>query len=62
MEKEKSTVRKKAEEIKPYRCKNLIAVLEYPTDIKNIGTAIRNINALGVEKTYIVILNRKHMK
>ncbi|MEL6501654.1 MAG: TrmH family RNA methyltransferase, partial [Cyanobacteria bacterium J06623_1] len=34
--------------------KNLIAVLEYPTDVKNIGTAIRNINALGIEKTYIV--------
>ncbi|MEL6910625.1 MAG: RNA methyltransferase [Cyanobacteria bacterium J06629_2] len=54
MEKEKSSVRKKADEIKPYRCKNLIAVLEYPTDVKNIGTAIRNINALGIEKTYIV--------
>ncbi|MEO1690157.1 MAG: RNA methyltransferase [Cyanobacteria bacterium J06631_6] len=54
MEKEKSSVRKKADKIKPYRCKNLIAVLEYPTDVKNIGTAIRNINALGIEKTYIV--------
>ncbi len=40
--------------IKPYQCKNLIAVLENPTDIKNIGTVIRNVNALGVEKTYIV--------
>ena len=54
MEEVKSNVRKKADEIKPYRCKNLIAVLEYPTDVKNIGTAIRNINALGVEKTYVV--------
>jgi tRNA (guanosine-2'-O-)-methyltransferase len=54
MEKPKSTVRKRANEIKPYRCKNLIAVLENPMDIKNIGTVIRNVNALGVEKTYII--------
>ena len=51
---EKTEIRKRADEIKPYRCKNLIAVLEYPTDIKNIGTVIRNVNALGVEKTYII--------
>ncbi len=54
MEKQRRDVRKRADEIKPYRCKNLIAVLEYPIDIKNIGTVIRNVNALGVEKTYIV--------
>ncbi len=50
----KSSLRKKADEIKEGRCKNLIAVLEEPTDPKNIGTVIRNINALGVEKLYIV--------
>ena len=50
----KSTARQRADEIKQFRCKNLIAVLENPSDIKNIGTAIRNVNALGVEKTYIV--------
>ena len=50
----KSEIRLRADAIKPYRCKNLIAVMEYPTDIKNIGTVIRNVNALGVEKTYIV--------
>ncbi|MDH5648190.1 MAG: RNA methyltransferase [Gammaproteobacteria bacterium] len=57
MEKEKkskTSVRKRADEIKNYRCKNLIAVIENPSDIKNIGTIIRNVNALGVEKTYIV--------
>lgn len=54
MEKEKSTARKRADEIKDYRCKNLIAVIEEPNDIRNIGTIIRNVNALGVEKTYIV--------
>lgn len=50
----KPTVRKRAEEIKPFRCKNLIAVIENPTDVKNIGTVIRNVNALGVEKVYVV--------
>lgn len=53
-EKQKSSLRQKADQIKPFRCKNLIAVIENPTDIKNIGTVIRNVNALGVEKTYIV--------
>lgn len=46
--------RLRADAIKPFRCKNLIAVLENPADIKNIGTAIRNVNALGVEKVYVV--------
>lgn len=50
----KSTARQKADEIKAFRCKNLIAVLENPRDIKNIGTVIRNVNALGVEKAYII--------
>lgn len=52
--KEKSTKRRRADEIKPFRCKNLIAVLENPKDIRNIGTVIRNVNALGVEKAYII--------
>ena len=50
----KNTVRMRADAIKSFRCKNLIAVIEDPTDIKNIGTVIRNVNALGVEKVYIV--------
>jgi tRNA (guanosine-2'-O-)-methyltransferase len=53
-EKQRTSVRERADEIKDYRCKNLIAVIEDPTDIKNIGTVIRNVNALGVEKTYVV--------
>lgn len=56
--KSKSSVRKRAEAIKPFRCKNLIAVLECPSDIKNIGTVIRNANALGVEKVYVVDPNK----
>lgn len=51
---QKSSVRQRADQIKAYRCKNLIAVIENPKDIKNIGTIIRNVNALGVEKAYII--------
>jgi tRNA (guanosine-2'-O-)-methyltransferase len=54
MENSKSAIRQRADEIKEYQCKNLIAVLENPMDIKNIGSVIRNANALGVEKIYVV--------
>lgn len=54
MNNEKSGVRKRAELIKPFRCKNLITVVENSMDIKNIGTIIRNVNALGVDKVYVV--------
>lgn len=50
----KSSLRQKADAAKLGRCKYLIAVLEEPSDPKNIGTVIRNVNALGVEKIYIV--------
>jgi tRNA (guanosine-2'-O-)-methyltransferase len=50
----KSSLRSRADSIKNLRCKNLIVVLEEPSDTKNIGTVIRNVNALGVEKTYII--------
>ncbi|WP_439344128.1 hypothetical protein [Vacuolonema iberomarrocanum] len=53
-EKQKSSIRQRADEIRPYRCKNLIAVIEDPSDIKNIGTIIRNVNALGVEKAHVI--------
>jgi tRNA (guanosine-2'-O-)-methyltransferase len=52
--KSKSTVRAKADRIKDFRCKNLIAVIEQPDDPRNIGTIIRNVNAIGVEKAYVV--------
>ena len=52
--KSKPSVRKRADTISQFRCKNLIAVLECPTDMFNIGTVIRNVNALGVEKVYVV--------
>lgn len=49
-----SNVRKRLRAIKADQCKNLIAVLEAPNDVKNIGTVIRNIDALGVEKLYVI--------
>jgi len=51
---EKTSKRRRADAIRPYRCKHLIAVIEDPHDMRNIGTVIRNVCALGVEKTYIV--------
>ena len=50
----KSSARLRADRVKAHRCKNLIAVIEDPHEIRNIGTVIRNVNALGVEKAYIV--------
>jgi len=50
----KKSVRVRADAIKPFRCKNLIAVIENPADVRNIGTVIRNVNALGVEKVYVI--------
>lgn len=45
--KSKSSLRARADKIKDFRCKNLIAVIENPDNIKNIGTVIRNVNALS---------------
>jgi tRNA (guanosine-2'-O-)-methyltransferase len=52
--KSKPTLRARANKVKNSRCKNLIAVIENPEDIRNIGTIIRNVNALGVEKAYVI--------
>ena len=52
--KSKPTLRARANKIKNSRCKNLIAVIEHPEDVRNIGTIIRNVNALGVEKAYVI--------
>lgn len=38
-----TSLRQRANAIKPYRCKNLITVLENSVDIRNIGTALRNV-------------------
>lgn len=51
---EKSNLRKRADKIKKFQCKNLIAVLEEPTHFNNIGKVIRCVNTLGVDKLYVV--------
>lgn len=48
------TVRERIRGIKHLQNKYFICVLEYPKDIKNIASAIRNISAFGVEKLYVV--------
>ncbi len=50
----KTTLRQRADAVKPFRCKNLIAVLENPKTIENVGSAIRNADAFGVEKIYVI--------
>lgn len=50
----KTSLRRRADAIKSFRCKNLIVVIENPKDPRNIGTVIRNVNALGAEKVYLV--------
>jgi tRNA (guanosine-2'-O-)-methyltransferase len=50
----KRPARKRADAIKDFRCKNLIVVIEEPENPRNIGTVIRNVNALGAEKVYVV--------
>lgn len=52
--KSKPSLRARADKVRDFRCKNLIAVIEQPDDLRNIGTIIRNVNALGVEKAYVV--------
>jgi tRNA (guanosine-2'-O-)-methyltransferase len=52
--KSKPSLRARADKVRDFRCKNLIAVIEEPGDLRNIGTIIRNVNALGVEKAYVV--------
>lgn len=54
MDTQPSAIRQRADAIKAFQCKNLIAVLENPNDSKNLATVIRNINALGVETLYVV--------
>ncbi len=51
-------IRVKADAVRPYRCNTLICVLENPQNSANVGTVMRNINALGIGKLYVVDGNR----
>lgn len=50
----KTSLRQRADKCKSFRCKNLVAVLENPKTIENIGSTIRNADAFGVEKIYVI--------
>lgn len=54
----KSSLRTKADSVRALRCKNVIAVMEHPDNLLNIGTVIRNVNALGAEKVYVISQSR----
>lgn len=48
------SIREKIRQIKHLQNKYFICVLENPTDIVNIASAMRNISAFGVTKLYVV--------
>lgn len=50
----KTTLRLRADKAKKTRCTTLIAVLENPKTIENVGSVIRNIDSLGISKLYVV--------
>ena len=52
-------IRKRANAVKLFRCRHTIAVLEAPQDVINLGTVIRNVDALGIDKVYVVDPGRK---
>jgi tRNA (guanosine-2'-O-)-methyltransferase len=55
---EKRSARKRADAIHDFRCKNLVVVLENPANPRNLGTVIRNVNAFGAEKVYVIDTRR----
>ena len=54
----KTSLRLKADKAKSLRCKNLIVVLENPKTLENIASTVRNIDALGAEKLYVIDGNK----
>jgi len=54
MTQNRPSIRIKANKAKKFRCKDLIIVLENPKNLANIGSVLRNIDALGAEKLYII--------
>ncbi len=44
----------KLNNLKKFRLKNFIAVLENPKNLENVGSTLRNLDAFGVEKLYVV--------
>jgi tRNA (guanosine-2'-O-)-methyltransferase len=53
------SVRERIREVKHLRNRYFICVLEKPTDIMNIASTLRNVEAFGIEKLYLV--GNKHV-
>jgi len=53
-EKKRKSLRDKADNASKTRCNTLICVLENPSNYQNVGAIIRNINAIGVAKLYVI--------
>ena len=51
---EKSSLRKKADRAKQFRSHTFICVLENPKNIGNLASVMRNVDALGATKLYVV--------
>ncbi len=54
LEKKMSSLRVRANKAQQFRCKNLVCVLENPSNLENVGSVVRNIDALGVTMLYVV--------
>lgn len=52
--KPKSNKRLKADFATEERCNTCICVLENPANFTNVGTVLRNVNAMGVSKLYVI--------
>jgi len=50
----KSSLRVRADQAKQLRCRTLICVLENPSNVNNLATIMRNIDALGVSRLYVI--------
>ena len=57
--KQKRPTRARADAVKPFRCKNLIAIIEDLQNTRNSGAVIRNVNALGVEGLWLRYVIRR---
>jgi tRNA (guanosine-2'-O-)-methyltransferase len=53
----RQSIRDKANTVRPLRCNTVCCVLENPGYVANVASALRNIDALGVAKCYIVSTN-----
>jgi len=60
--KRRIALRKKADHAKLFRSSSMICVLENPNQLLNIGSVMRNIDALGICKLYLVTDKKMDVK